>query len=853
RQFVIGEDLSAAARHLTSDWTCGETHSFDMLGEAALTAADSARYLQAYDTAIRQVGSLRPPPDIEQPSVSIKLSALHPRYEAQQWPRLQQELLPSLIALAEQASAAGVDLTIDAEEADRLELSLQLFAQLIAAVAPPVRARIGLVVQAYSKRAWPILHWLCELAMRHDTQIKVRLVKGAYWDTEIKRAQQRGLSSYPVFTSKAATDICYLACAHWLLDHPQQFFPQFATHNATTIAAILHRQPDATRYELQRLQGMGADLYHIVRAQHPNLRCRIYAPVGEHRELLPYLVRRLLENGANTSFMHNLHDPAIAIDSLASHPLQLEPPTFTALRNPAELWPQRINSRGIYLQSEIQRQSFFSELDNYRDRLYGGSLSATTNTVAVHNPYNDGLVGHWRSTDLAQLNILAANAREQQTSWQLTPIDERVAAIEKYADSLQTQRAELVALMARETGKTIENGLDEIREAVDLCRYYSQQARDLLTAPRHLPGTTGEDNQLSFMARGTIACISPWNFPLAIFTGQIVAALLTGNTVLAKPAEQATLTAQFATQLLHSAGVPTTVVQLVLGTGETVGQALCAHPAIDGIVFTGSLTTARAIQIQIAHRNGATIPFIAETAGINAMIADSSAQPEQLVKDIIRSAFDSAGQRCSALRVLYLPENTAATIEQLLNGALTQLTLGDPLHWSTDIGPVIDRDAHAQLLDYLAEQKTRKRIVCSLEVPAEGLFVPPTVVRLQRIDELQHETFGPILHILRYSNQKLETLVDDINALGYGLTCGIHSRNEQQALRLAKRLRVGNIYINRDIIGAVVESQPFGGMGKSGTGPKAGGQNYLHRFIVEKTITLNTSALGGDYRLLARQ
>jgi len=852
RQFVIGENLSAAARQLARDWSRSETHSFDMLGEAALTAADSASYLQAYSTAIRQVGSLRPPSNVERPSVSIKLSALHPRYQSQQWLRLQQELLPSLIALAGQASAAGVDLTIDAEEADRLELSLQLFAHLIAAVTPPIRARIGLAVQAYSKRAWPILHWLCELATRHGTQIKVRLVKGAYWDTEIKRAQQRGLSGYPVFTSKAATDICYLACAHWLLDHPQQFFPQFATHNATTIAAILQRQSDPTRYEFQRLQGMGEDLYRIVRAQYPHLRCRIYAPVGEHRELLPYLVRRLLENGANTSFMHHLHDPAVAIDSLATHPLQLAPPTFAPLRNPAELWPRRTNSNGIYLHSEIQRQSFFSELDNYRERLYGDVLSAMANAIAVHNPYNDGLVGYWQTADLAQLDVMVANAREQQINWQLAPIEERATAIEKYAASLHAQRAELVTLMARETGKTIENGLDEIREAIDLCRYYAQQARDLLAASRHLPGTTGEDNQLSFMARGTIACISPWNFPLAIFTGQIVAALLTGNAVLAKPAEQATLTAQFAAQLLHRAGVPPTVLQLVLGAGETVGQALCAHQAIDGIVFTGGLDTARTIQTQIAQRNGAMIPFIAETAGINAMIADSSAQPQQLVNDVIRSAFDSAGQRCSALRVLYLPESCASTIEQLLNGALTQLNLGDPLYWPTDIGPVIDRDARAQLLDYIAEQQMRGRILFSLEAPLGGLFVPPTIVRLLRIDELQREAFGPILHIIRYPDQKLETLVDDINALGYGLTCGIHSRNEQQALRLAQRLRVGNIYINRDIIGAVVESQPFGGMGKSGTGPKAGGQNYLQRFVVEKSITLNTSALGGDYRLLAR-
>jgi RHH-type transcriptional regulator, proline utilization regulon repressor / proline dehydrogenase / delta 1-pyrroline-5-carboxylate dehydrogenase len=849
KQFVIGESLSALSKRITQDWANGETHSFDMLGEAALTAADSARYLEAYRAAIRQASAWQPPAGIERPGISVKLSALHPRYGTQQRPWLERELLPSLLLLAEEANAAAIDLTIDAEEADRLELSLRLFEQLIAQTAAPTRARIGLVVQAYSKRALPVLHWLADLAIRFDTRIKVRLVKGAYWDTEIKRAQQRGLTGYPVFTSKAATDISYLACAYWLLEHPREFFPQFATHNATTIAAVLQRQPDAAHYEFQRLHGMGSELYNAIYAQNPGVRCRVYAPVGEYRELLPYLVRRLLENGANTSFMNHLYDTTKPIDELVMHPLRLWPPKTNPLPSPLDLWPRRPNSTGIYLHNEIDRNPFFSELKNYCDRQYGDIACASA--LIVHNPYNNEIVGGWQSTNIAQLNAMVANARSQQQQWQSTAVEARATCLEKYADLLVAHRAELVMLMARETGKTLENGLDEIREAIDLCRYYAQQAGELSTTATHLPGTVGEENQLSWMSRGVFVCISPWNFPLAIFSGQIAAALAMGNAVLAKPAEQATLTAQFATDLLHRAGVPTAIMQLVPGAGETVGRTLCNHRDIDGIVFTGGWETARAIQTDLAQRNGAIIPFIAETAGINAMITDSSAQPQQLVNDILRSAFDSAGQRCSALRVLYLPESCAAVIEQLLSDALAQLTLGDPQQWSTDIGPIIDRDAHTQLLDYLAEQRRRGNILFSMPAPVNGLFVPPTLIRLQRISDLQREAFGPLLHIIRYTEQDLEIIVDDINAMGYGLTCGIHSRNERYARQLAQRLRVGNIYINRDMIGAVVEAQPFGGMGKSGTGPKAGGPNYLQRFAVEKTVSINLSAMGGDYRLLS--
>lgn len=847
-QFVLGETLPRALQRATHDWREGATHSFDMLGEAALTAADSARYWQAYRNALATLCTLDTPPGVMRPSLSIKLSALHPRYHSAHKEQLWRELAPALCELIEAAATNAIDITIDAEEADRLELSLQLFAHILQNISPVARAHIGLVVQAYGKRAWPTLKWLEGLAQLFGVRIKLRLVKGAYWDSEIKRAQQRGLADYPVFTSKAATDISYLACARWLLQRPAQFFPQFATHNAVTVAAILHMQPDTAQLEFQRLQGMGEILYRVVREQYPTLQQRIYAPVGEHHDLLPYLVRRLLENGANTSFMHHLHDTSIAIETLAAHPLQFYDVNKN-LPKPSEIWPQRRNSLGIYLHSGNFRKEFFAELDRFRSTLYTANETDTNNQSNVINPYNGKCIGSWVTTTTDTIDTALQLARTHQCEWQQTPIETRAALLETYADLLIENRAELIALMARETGKTLENSIDEVRESIDFCRYYAQQARTLLPIQR-LPAVVGEHNELHYCARGTFVCISPWNFPLAIFTGQIVAALVTGNAVIAKPAEQATLTAQFAVRLMHAAGIPKNILHCVTGSGESVGRYLCAHDAVDGIVFTGGWETARSIQQQIALREGAMIPFIAETAGINALIADSSAQPQQLVGDVLRSAFDSAGQRCSALRVLLLPESCANTIEQLLCGAMRELRLGDPLDWSTDIGPVIDGDAKIALSSYLEQQ--RAAIMFQLEVPSAGNFIPPIIIRLQRIAELQHEAFGPILHIVRYRDSAIDQIIDDINALGYGLTCGIHSRNLRHAQQLSQRLRVGNVYLNRDIVGAVVGAQPFGGCGKSGTGPKAGGPLYLLRFITEKTITTNIAAIGGDYDLLTK-
>lgn len=848
-QFVLGENLAVALKRGAADWRIGATHSFDMLGEAALTRADSERYRLAYRDAIAQIAAHRPPAGIDRASVSIKLSALHPRLQAQQWPRLQTELLPILCELIETAAANAVDITIDAEEMDRLELSLRIVEQLLQRLSAPARTRLGLAVQAYGKRALPVLRWLHGQAVEHGLTIRVRLVKGAYWDSEIKRAQQRGLVDYPVFTSKAATDLSYLACARWLLQHPEQFFPQFATHNALTIAAILQLQPDISRYEFQRLQGMGAALYDSVREQYPALRCRIYAPVGAYRDLLPYLVRRLLENGANASFMHQLHDRAIEPALLAVPPQQRLPAT-PPLPRPIDLWlPARPNTPGMYLHSEGERDAFFAELDRFRTRIYG---SNDAEAVTVRSPHDGALIGYWRESSAADIDAALSRTREHLPQWQSVTVDSRAGMLERYAELLLQHRAELVALMARETGKTIDNDLEEIREAADFCRYYAQQARALLTAPLPLPHVTGEDNRLQLRARGVFLCISPWNFPLAIFTGQIVAALVAGNAVLAKPAEQATLTAQLAVQLLHQAGVPAAALQLLPGDGKRIGDRLCAAD-IDGVVFTGGGDTARSIQRQLAQRDGAIIPFVAETAGINALIADSSAQPQQLVNDVVRSAFDSAGQRCSALRVLYLPESCAAAIEELLCGAMRELRGGDPLDWSTDIGPIIDADAAAELRGYLRERQGDILFQGDAAVSGSGNFIAPTLLRVRAVDQLQREAFGPILHIARYDDSAIDDVVDAINALGFGLTCGIHSRNQRRAEALAQRLRIGNIYINRDIIGATVGAQPFGGHGRSGTGPKAGGPHYLLRFVTEQTITTNTAAIGGDHQLLSQQ
>ncbi len=846
-QFVLGADLPRALARARQHWSAGTTHSIDMLGEAALTAEDSDRYLQAYHAAIDAVAALQPPAGIARPGISIKLSALHPRYQTQHWQRLQRELLPRLQALVQRANAADIDVTFDAEEADRLELSMALLERLCDGLPPGCRRRIGVAVQAYNPRVLAVLHWIGELAARYDTQFRIRLVKGAYWDSEIKRAQQRGLHTYPVFTAKWQTDLAYLACARWLLHHPHRLLPQFATHNAHSIATILQWQPDPRRLEFQRLHGMGEALYRCVRRDHPDLALRIYAPVGEPHELLPYLIRRLLENSANNAFVHQLHDATIPIERLLQDPLQGAEAPAQPLPAPTAIHSPRQDSAGVWLHSEAERRALLHEINAFRSNVYGSERDRQR----VTSPASGELVGYWQAATTAQLERSVTDARTAQRRWAETPVETRAGVLDAVAQRLQARRAELVTLMARETGKTLENGLEEVREAIDFCRYYAALAREQLT-PRELPGPNGERNSLRLLPRGLVVSITPWNFPLSIFIGQAAAALVCGNAVIAKPAEQSTLTAQLATQCLMQGGLPNGVLQLLPGDGAQLGGALCAHQSIDGVVFTGSLQTARAIQRTLADRAGPLIPLIAETAGINALIADSSAQPQQLVTDVLRSAFDSAGQRCSALRLLCLPETIADDIERLLKGAMQQLQLGDPLEWSSDIGPIIDAESLQTLGNYVDGYRQCGRLLFQGETPAPGLFLAPALLSVEQVAELEHEAFGPILHILRYDERRLDALVDSINELGYGLTAGIHSRNEARAQRIAAQLQVGNCYINRDMVGAVVGSQPFGGRGCSGTGPKAGGPHYLLAFTTAQTLTINSAALGGDPELFGR-
>jgi RHH-type proline utilization regulon transcriptional repressor/proline dehydrogenase/delta 1-pyrroline-5-carboxylate dehydrogenase len=847
-QFVLGETLPAALHRAEADWRRGYTHSFDMLGEAALTYDDSRRYFAAYRVAIETVGACASPPAVPRPSISIKLSALHPRYTTAQWPLLQHELVPALCELCEFAATHNVALSIDAEENDRLELSLQLLAAVFAQLPPSARACLGVVVQAYNKRALGVLQYLRELTTQFSIRMNVRLVKGAYWDSEIKRAQQRGLESYPVFTRKYATDLSYLACAQYLLQHLDNFYPQFATHNATTIAAIIALAKNHDDFELQRLHGMGEALYDCVRAQHADVRCRIYAPIGEHRELLPYLVRRLLENGANTSFIHQLYDRSVAPEALAIHPLNHNDSESLPLP-PSMFAPERANSPGFDWHNRSQREIFLAEIARHQHTVT--ETFAAIDGVSVRNPATQQIIGYWPAATTSSVAQAVAVARRTQPRWENLGVEMRAAYIERAADLMIEHRAELIALMAMETGKTLENALDEVREAVDYCRYYAAQARKTLHAPLQLPGPTGENNVLLLRPRGLFACISPWNFPLAIFCGQIIAALITGNTVVAKPAEQSTLTALRAAELFYRAGIPREALHILPGNGETIGAALCGNRDVDGVVFTGSFDTAKIIQRQLAERDGAIVPFIAETAGLNCMIADSSAQPQQLTIDVLRSAFDSAGQRCSALRILFLPTSNAAAIEALLVGAIETMQVGDPLDWRTDIGPIIDTDARQKLIKHLETFEERGQLLFRKHSPSPGTFLGPALVRLQAIGELTEEAFGPILHIIHYDENAIEQLADTINATQFGLTCGIHSRNVDRAQNLASRLRVGNCYINRDMIGAVVGVQPFGGRGKSGTGPKAGGPHYLLHFLSEQTITTNTAALGGDPQLLS--
>jgi RHH-type proline utilization regulon transcriptional repressor/proline dehydrogenase/delta 1-pyrroline-5-carboxylate dehydrogenase len=840
--------------------------SFDMLGEAAVTAIDAERYYRSYGNAIKTLAEQENSQDpYLNPGISIKLSALCPRYEPLQHQRAVKELTAKLLALAKAARAADIPITVDAEESERLEMSLDIFAAVFS--HPDLRGwpGLGLAVQAYQKRALPVLRLLAGLAEAAQCRMPVRLVKGAYWDSEIKRAQENGLEGYPVFTHKSMTDVSYLACAHYMLAKPSEFYPQFATHNAHTVAVILQSGKNHPGYEFQRLHGMGESLYReVMDISDRKIPCRVYAPVGDYQELLPYLVRRLLENGANTSFINQIDHPDLSVEELIQDPVKTVKglPKKTQIVLPKDLFgAQRLNSLGVNLADPVRLRQLQQELDDLAGKQWvampsGREAPASEKEQLIVNPYDNRLtVGAVRMADPADIERALAEASQAFADWRLCPAVTRADYLRRAGSLIEQHRLELVSLCCREGGRTIKDALAEVREAVDYCRYYARSAEDLFGEPVKLPGPTGEENLLYHYGRGVFVCISPWNFPIAIFIGQITAALAAGNTVIAKPASQTVLTAMLCIRLLHRAGIPEQVLQFLPASGSQTGQILVSDPRVAGIAFTGSTDTAQSINRQLAQHHQKIVSLIAETGGQNAMIADSSALPEQLALDVIVSAFNSAGQRCSALRVLFVQQEIADKIIEMLIGAMQELTFGDPSVYATDVGPVIDRAALVPLEEHVKRMRRQAKVLYQLPLTdslRHGSFFPPTLIELESLSQLTREVFGPVLHVIRYRGSELDRVIAAVNDTGYGLTLGIHSRIDATIQTIRRGVKVGNIYVNRNMIGAVVGVQPFGGMGLSGTGPKAGGPDYLRRFAVEQTVATNTAAVGGNASLLAQ-
>ncbi|MDB5889444.1 MAG: integrase [Polaromonas sp.] len=903
RQFVLGQTIGEAMDEATASRKrqANLRFSYDMLGEGARTGADALKYLASYQIAIESIAKTA---DIAKATelndgISIKLSALHPRYEDAQRERVMTELVPRVWGLCQQAARANINLTIDAEEVDRLELSLDVFEALAAKVAEqhPAWRGFGLAMQAYQTRSLDLIHHVIAIGRKYKLRLMCRLVKGAYWDSEIKRAQEMGLPHYPVFTHKHHTDVSYLACARALLEGPDAVYAQFAGHNAGTIAAILqmaskispHAPPlrgspppegaaapavwqsqsrspglkgtglaarasldlpprssgetgfpaqDRPQFELQRLHGMGEGVFREL-LKNPQVSCRVYAPVGSHRDLLAYLVRRLLENGANSSFVHQLADESVGMDLLLTSPLRLEPEPSLPL--PLDLFgPSRKNSAGLDLTVESMRAPL-------RDALARTQVPE----LAVF--------------DAKSASSLIGTCAISYQKWSKKPVTERAAVLRRAADDLESQMPRFCALLVKEAFKTWGDAVSEVREAVDFLRYYANEAERIMQ-PIALPGPTGETNELRLSARGVWVCISPWNFPLAIFVGQVAAALATGNAVVAKPAEQTPGVAREAVRLLHAAGIPEGALQLAHGPGETVGAALVSSPGVAGVVFTGSTQVAKTINRTLAAKDGAIVPLIAETGGINAMLVDSSALPEQVADAVVQSAFRSAGQRCSALRLLCVHDSIADRMIEMIQGAAKELTLGDTADLATDVGPVIDREAFDNIQRHLARLKNESKVLlgrASRGVEATesiagsdfgSQLIAPAAFEVSSLSQVKDEIFGPVLQIVRWGSGELatpEAVMDQINALGFGLTLGIQTRIDSRAHALATRAHIGNVYVNRNMIGAVVGVQPFGGEGLSGTGPKAGGPHYLYRFCAEQTLTVNTTAAGGNAALLA--
>jgi RHH-type proline utilization regulon transcriptional repressor/proline dehydrogenase/delta 1-pyrroline-5-carboxylate dehydrogenase len=866
-EFVVGRSIEEALARSARESEVGLC-SFDMLGEGARTLQDAARYLKSYQHAIDVIGSTAAGRAVhEVSSISIKLSALEPRYGLLQHERVMRRLVPQVLELARRSAHLGIQLTIDAEEADRLDLSLDIIEALAKDTATKEWPGLGLAVQAYGKRALEVIDWVAATARQYGRRMTVRLVKGAYWDSEIKRAQERGLDGYPVYTRKATTDVSYLACVGRLFKHSDLIHAQFATHNAQSIAAVLELAPANANFEFQRLHGMGRLLYAEAARQVANFpRVRVYAPVGEHKDLLAYLVRRLLENGANTSFVNRFMDEQVPVAEIVRDPIseleRLESYAHPRLPIPAALYSDRRNSRGIDLGDPRELETLRAEISSHRvgnakaptagPIINGQLLSGETH--AVTNPADRrDQIGTTRDATPAEIKMAFDAAAAAQPAWNLNGGDARANCLEKTADLLESDRAAFHELLVREAGKTISDAISEVREAVDFCRYYALRARKQFAAPERLEGPTGEVNELTLQGRGVFACISPWNFPLAIFAGQVTAALAAGNAVVAKPAEPTPLIAARFIRLLHEAGVPPQAVHLVPTPGRLFGEIALAHPALAGVAMTGSTATALTINRAMAARGGIIVPLIAETGGLNAMIVDSTALPEQVVDDVVSSAFMSAGQRCSALRLLFLQEEIADAVLEMIAGAMDELLIGDPSNLQTDVGPVINAAAREGLAQHVARMRSDARIVKACELGgahAHGSFFAPHLIELNSAGQLTREEFGPILHVVRYRSSDIQQVLEAIRNSHFGLTLGVQTRLESFWRQVFADTSIGNTYVNRNMIGAVVGVQPFGGNGLSGTGPKAGGPHYLTRFANERTLTVNTTATGGNAALL---
>jgi RHH-type proline utilization regulon transcriptional repressor/proline dehydrogenase/delta 1-pyrroline-5-carboxylate dehydrogenase len=867
RNFVFGRTIDEALKRAEPERRQGLSHSFDMLGEAAKTYADAERYAQSYAHALDRIATQARDGFRKSPGISVKLTALHPRFEFTHRDEALAAVIPVTRELALKAARADVHFTIDAEEADRLELQLDVFEALLAddELFESGWGGFGIAIQAYQKRAAPLCDWVAAAARAHGRKLMVRLVKGAYWDTEIKAAQVGGLADYPVFTRKVATDVSYLACAKTLLDAGDVLYPAFATHNANTIGQV--KALAGTReFEFQRLHGMGEELYEELGRLEKAIGdtptpVRIYAPVGSHKELLAYLVRRLLENGANSSFVNRIADEQVSLDELVKDPVA-ELDALAPKRNPRIILPNalfgaaRRNSAGVDLSDPLVREPLLDRLKALEARSWTAKPGLGKGEArAILSPQDHRVtVGTTFEANAAEVDRMVRAGHAAQVGWDALGGEARAILLERAADLYEAHAEEFFSLCIREAGKTLLDAVLEVREAVDFLRFYASEARRQFTRPLPLPGPTGEQNELRLHGRGVIAAISPWNFPLAIFTGLVSAPLAAGNAVIAKPAGQTPLIAALAVELMHRAGIPKNIVQLAPGSGRVVGGTLTAHPLLSGVVFTGSTETARMINRTLAERDGPIIPFVAETGGQNAMIVDSSALPEQVTRDVISSAFQSAGQRCSALRVLFVQEDVADAMIRMIAGAMETLKVGDPSDLATDVGPVIDEAAKQVLDEHLAWLDKNAKKICRLKPPKEaanGCFVAPAFYEIKSLSQLNRENFGAILHVVRFAGDKLAEVVEAINTTGYGLTLGLQSRIDTVRDYVEEHARVGNFYVNRNQIGAVVESQPFGGEGLSGTGPKAGGPHYVARFATERVTCIDTTAAGGNASLMA--